>query len=56
VERAGFGTRELGRAARAQVLRSYDLERLLRMEVDVLLLAARSSRGTCCQDVRAEAT
>ena len=33
--------RELGRAAREQVLRSYDLERLLRMEVDVLLLAAR---------------
>jgi len=47
---------ELGRAARAEALRSHDLDRLLRMEVDVLLLTARSSRGTCCQDVRAEAT
>ena len=36
--------RELGRAARKQVLRSYDLERLLRMEVDVLLLAVRKRR------------
>ncbi|HUV95390.1 MAG TPA: glycosyltransferase family 4 protein [Anaerolineae bacterium] len=32
---------ELGRAAREQVLRCYDLDRLLRMEGDVLLLAAR---------------
>jgi len=36
--------RELGRAARKQVVRSYDLERLLRMEVDVLLLAVRKRR------------
>jgi glycosyltransferase involved in cell wall biosynthesis len=36
--------REMGRAAREKVLRSYDLERLLRMEVDVLLLAVTKRR------------
>jgi len=37
--------RSLGRAARQKVLGSYDLERLLRREMDVLLLAARRKRG-----------
>jgi len=43
IENEALG-RELGRAARQEVLRAYDLERLLRMELDVLLLAARKRR------------